>query len=455
MRWLLILVLLTPVWATNYFIAPASASPAGSDANAGTSAGAPWLTPNHALNCGDVISAAAGTYVETNFRTGVWGTVTCAAGNNVAWLKCATFDTCFISITGANNGMAPTRSYWGVQGWEITSTAGSGSQCFNFYVPDSVTSVHHVIMANNIANGCGNGGFTVGAFSATVGVDYVAEIGNIAYNAAQGSTNCYSGIDMVYPVNTDTATGTHIYIAGNFAFGNIDPNPCASGLPSDGHGILLDSLDGSTYTGQVVVENNISVFNGASGFQMFSSATAPVYVRYNTFYGNHTQTVMNANPCSEITVNTANLGQIYGNLVQAPTNTCNGAVAEYALGSTTDATSDIFYNNFIYNSAGHNTSVSSARLVSNTSGTDPAFANPVQPSAPSCGAFASVPLCMATVIANFTPTAAAAKAYGYQAVQTSGGQSFDTFFPQWLCGVTNLPSGLITMHCVTAGNYQH
>jgi hypothetical protein len=56
---------------------------------------------------------------------------------------------------------------------------------------------------------------------------------------------------------------------------------------------------------------------------------------------------------------------------------------------------------------------------------------------------------MATVIANFTPTAAAAKAYGYQTPSTSS--TSDPLFPQWLCNV-NLPAGLITMGCVSSSS---
>src|SRR6201999_487629 len=68
-------------------------SPTGSDFNSGQSPSVPWLYPNHPLNCGDVIVAAASTtYSSAIFYTGKWGTVTCPAKNNVAWLQCATFD---------------------------------------------------------------------------------------------------------------------------------------------------------------------------------------------------------------------------------------------------------------------------------------------------------------------------------------------------------------------------
>src|SRR5580704_5903953 len=89
------LVSALPASATSYFLATAAGG--GSDSNNGLSSGAPWLSPNHAVNCGDTITAAAGTYSQSNFTSGKWGTVTCAGGNNVAWLICGTFDGCKIS----------------------------------------------------------------------------------------------------------------------------------------------------------------------------------------------------------------------------------------------------------------------------------------------------------------------------------------------------------------------
>jgi len=41
-------------------------SPTGNDSNNGTSAATPWATPNHSVQCGDVIIAAAGAYNGSN-----------------------------------------------------------------------------------------------------------------------------------------------------------------------------------------------------------------------------------------------------------------------------------------------------------------------------------------------------------------------------------------------------
>ena len=374
-----------------YYVAPVSGG--GNDSNNGTDAGHPWLTPNHALNCGDVILAADGTYDEANFRPGNWGTVTCAANNNVAWLKCAAFDTCKINIaTAGHDAMTVTQSYWGVQGWEVTASTVSTNQCFEAYPPDYVHTIHHIIFANDIANGCGDGGFTTGASASNVGVDYLAIVGNIAYNAAQDNANCYSGIDVVVPVNSDTLPGTHIYIAGNYSWGNVDPNPCSGGSPTDGQGISLDTVNEYGYSGQIAITNNISVFNGASGIQSYlntgSSPNAPIYIYNNTTYGNQTGSV-NADPCAEINLSSSLSTSAYNNLVQTSgaTGCLVGALPQqlFALTATDPDGTDEVFNNFVYSAAGQNTQSSGGSGFtwgSNLTATSPSFANPVEPSAP-------------------------------------------------------------------------
>jgi hypothetical protein len=80
----------------------------------------------------------------------------------------------------------------------------------------------------------------------------------------------------------------------------------------------------------------------------------------------------------------------------------------------------------------------------NAVGTNPALSNPVNPGAPSCGSFSSVPACMATIISDYTATVRAAQPYGYQAPSTT--PVYDPLYPEWLCDV-NLPSGLVTVGC--------
>jgi hypothetical protein len=299
------------------------------------------------------------------------------------------------------------------------------------------------------------GGFNSYNSSTSASVDYIVYIGNIAYNAARGSGACYSGLNIYQPIASDTNAGTHMYIAGNFSYNNVDGSPCSGGLTTDGEGINLDTFDfsqggGPAYTQQAVVENNISVSNGSSGVLIENNKTgskaAPVYFKYNTTYGNLKAT--NRSFC-------VGLGEIYAEAANNVTVTNNLQVTDAATGCQGDAiyaasvansSGDTYQNNWLYSAAGNNmfsSSNSSFGYGTQNVGTSPAFASASVPGPPSCSGAANVPGCMAAMISNFTPTVTAAKAYGYQ---PPGAHVYDPLFPQWLCNVT-LPSGLVTRGC--------
>jgi hypothetical protein len=451
-------VTIVPITATSYYLA--TAADGGDDSNSGLSPSAPWLTPAHALNCGDTITAAAGTYSSANFQSGKWGTVICPAGNNVAWLVCKTFDACKIN-SSSGDGIAVTASYWGVQGWEVT-TSGIFAGCFSAKPPNSFTPVHHIIFANDIANGCSSGGL-VGynnSFS-SASVDYLVMVGNIAYNAAQDGSYCYSGISIYQPIQTDSLPGTHVFVAGNFSFGNFDANPCAGGTPTDGEGIIFDTFDGSQgslpspYAAQAVAENNIIISNGGRGFEVFNnrsgSSHASVYFLHNTLWGNNGDTNLGSTYCGEVLIGYAVNIQVAFNI--AATNATDGCGANpiYAYYVGFGDASDSVHNNTGYAAIGVSGAINNSTGFSfgtnNLFGMNPQFKNPVEPDPPNCGGKSNVPNCMATVIANFTPQAPSVAGYGYQMPSTA--KTYDPLFPQWLCNV-NLPTGLVTMGCLAA-----
>jgi hypothetical protein len=462
-------VTIVPLVGALYYLAPAVAG--GNDSNNGLSPNSPWLTPNHPVNCGDVILAAPGTsYVSDNFASGKWGTVTCRAGNNVAWLQCATFDACKIrSGDSGQGGMWIDQSYWGIQGWEVTTTGGPYAGCF-VAKPSSTNPVeiHHIIFANNVANGCQGGGFGSSNAGTTAGVDYFAIVGNIAYDSSQGDGECFSGISVYQPIASDALAGTHIYIAGNLSYDNVEPDHCAGGSPTDGEGIILDTLNGSQggvapYAQQILVDNNIAIFNGTSGIDNGGSgnSSAPVYLRHNTMYGNFTDSNQNVQSCGQMLLagypalpaNSINLTQAYLNLAvpSGPTEPGCGGNPAYAYYVFNINSTNKVYQNLAYSAAGNNTASSSSSGFSygsdNVVGTNPGFVDPVDPGAPSCGAASSVPNCIATVTSHFTPTNNFAAGYGYQAPLMT--QDYDPLFPQWLCNA-NLPTGLVPMGCKIA-----
>jgi hypothetical protein len=434
-------------------------SPNGNDANSGLSASAPWLSPDHPVNCGDVIIATASTsYSSANFRSGDWGTVSCPAGNNVAWLKCAQFDACKIIVAGGQPGIYVDTSYWGVQGWEVSANNSTASFCFGA-APSYQTpvTIHHIIFANNVANGCQQGGFTTFNSGTTASADYIAIIGNIAYNAAQNGNECYSGISIYQPIQLDSLPGTHIYLAGNFSYGNLDANPCAGGTSTDGEGLIFDTFDfshggGTPYIQQAVAENNILVNNGGRGIEVLNNSVgtlhAGIYVTQNTSWGNLTDPNQNYTGCGEVTLESVSDTQVFGNLISTKSATGCGANVIYALSVAGADPTDSVDSNFAFGYNGNITYLSNSGTFAygskNILGTDPDFSNPTIPGAPNCQGAANVTSCMASLIADFAPAAPSAEGFGYQLPSST--PSSDPLFPQWLCNVT-LPSGLVTLAC--------
>jgi len=433
---------IVPPTGNTYYLAPAGTG--GNDSNSGLSPGTPWLTPNHAVNCGDVLVAAAGVYLGLNFTYSKWGTVNCPTGNSVAWLKCATFDGCKITATGTSvMGVAISKSYWGVQGFEVTATQDTNA-CF-FAYPYSGATIHHIIFANNICNGAFAGGITSSS-NGSAGVDYLVIIGNAVYNAAQGTVNCNSGISVGAPSPSNSLSGTHIYVAGNFSWSNVDGNPCGGSASSDGEGIIFDTFSQNSYNQQAVIDNNVSLFNGGRGIQAYLNPSAKIYFRHNTAFGNNTQAKqVNLGNCGEIELSTSVSSEVFLNL--AETNSPAGCDSNtvYAFMVASGNNTDYVYQNDGYDASGNNFAMASSTGYTagpNNLTVNPQFASPVAPGAPSCGSATSVPNCMATLIADFTPTAA--KGYGYQTPSST--PVYDPLFPQWLCNV-NLPTGLVTLGC--------
>lgn len=451
-------ITIVPLVGTTYYLAPAAAG--GSDSNNGLSITAPWLSPNHPVKCGDeIIASASNAYSASNFASGEWGTVTCAAGNNVAWLKCVSFDACQINVTsGTLDGMRVSASYWGVQGWEVSNTAGgtAGGNCFVVVPPTSTANIHHIIFANDIADVCPLDGFS-SINDGNAGVDYFVVVGNIAYEAGETNTYCGSGISVYEPVATDTRPGTHIYVAGNLSYSTTNPSGC-----NDGNGIIFDTFDGSqtplpqTYVQQGVIDNNLSLSNGGVGISVeynnagTGTGHTTIFARRNTTWNNSDGAYQYGNPtCGEVQLYETATTQAFLNLAATNQVGCYGDSSNplyaYAV-SYADGTSSA------YDNVGWSTSGSYGQILdsdgftfgtTNLFGTNPGFANAVTPGAPSCGTATSVPNCTATIIADFA--AANVPGYGYQVPSST--PVYDPLFPQWLCNV-NLPAGLVTVGCL-------
>jgi hypothetical protein len=449
-----------PASATTYFM-----SSTGSDSNNGTSSGTPWLTPNHAgLDCGDTISAAAGTYATFIVST----TPTCAT-HNAVWVICAAFDTCKVSGSEGVGGVTVQASYWAFLGWESTTPPGSSDQnaaCFEANPTSGL--IHDIYFINDIANGCMGGGFSTGT-----GVDYYVLIADVAYNAAQGNLYCYSGFSVYMPIQTDTLPGTHIYAAQLFSWDNLEPSTCQGGNSTDGEGIIFDTFNGTQgsnppYTQQAVITNSLTVYNGAGGIEEGGSgnSNSQIYIKNNTSAYNFINATQGAADCAMIEVvgwpptspgNQNKYTEASQNIAVSEYGTSGGCSNNpqyaYSFGNV-DSTS-VSYNNIGYNPAGNNVALlgTTTGLVqlNNAYGVNPNFANPGTnnslPPAPSCGGFSNVIACMATMVANFTPTNTTVLQSGYGYQPPSSAVIYDPLFPQFLCNNPNLPAGLVTIGC--------
>jgi Chitobiase/beta-hexosaminidase C-terminal domain len=442
----------------SYYLAPAEDG--GNDANDGLSPDSPWLTPNHSLNCGDVITAASGTYAPGNFE-GTFGTVT-GTGHCVAILKCATFDTCFSIGTGndPSNGLIwVSKSHWAVMGFEVQnpSATSGNSSCFKAS-PLSAATITDVAFINDIANGCGMGGFAVAPYygGGSYGVDYFTLIADIAYNAAQSNNECASGVSIWEPINYDTLPGTHTYVSQYFGWGNVEPSVCGGTAATDGEGLILDTLNAFSYSGQVAVEDSITTWNGSSGVEAFASDAAPIYIQHVTSYANGSGPGLN-HSCGEIenqnsTSPLNTLVQISANIAKTNASTGCGPNPYYAY-----LTGNVTSNNDVDSNVGYSPSGSNTNCwgtctgfsfgPNNTFGTDPDFddAPTSAPDAPSCGSSSSTIACVAPIIAGFVPRNTGMSSYGYQ--PPSSTPNSDPLFPQWLCKYSNQLNGLVTMGC--------
>ena len=476
-------------------------SPTGNDRNAGTSPSAAWATPHHAVNCGDVIIAAAGTYNFTYspFGTNAWGTVSnCPStsggidgkgGVYFATVLCAGPSITSCSVNGNNyEAFRVDASNWAVEGFTATQNPTANGACYSATSETSAT-LHHIAFINDIAINCHLSGFDTYSWTNPGGVDQTAVVGAISYNGSPsvGGGLCSGGVSIIPLNGPDTSPGTHIFVAGYFGYKNINA-PSGAGCNTDGEGVIFDSWSCTKYTHQGVVEQNVWWLNGSAGFQVFpnclSNGDKPqIYLFNNTSYGNgqdpkHSGTTPDLY-IHDVLPTTAN-GTYYNiqhNIFVATlaTSGSNGKAPVYGAGVYVDNANSSLVNvsgNYIWQSnpgtkttAGNpNTDVyvnGSHNMTSFPFGTNtygnPGLANPggLPTTAPSCGNYTNTTDCMNqgyNVAANLTPSGGAA-GLGYQ---PPGPCAPDPYFPAWLKGVVYLHwngsgltenAGLITMPC--------
>jgi hypothetical protein len=261
-------------------------SPTGRDSNNGTSAATAWATPNHALNCGDVIIAASGTYTGT---FGSWGAVSnCPSttggidgtgGVYFATLLCGGPDVASCNFTNSSGGktFGVNASNWAIEGMNCNG-GGNLNLCYNMSaVATSTTQLHHLAFINDLAVNSSQGyqedDNTSGGENTNVpgnGADYFAYVGSICQNCGQSGYGV-AGFNVVFPSQWDSNPGTHIFVDGNFSY-NITTQS-----PDDGEDYMVDTPDKHGYAATIVESNNI-------GFGAARYCMAMTLDTYNTSY---------------------------------------------------------------------------------------------------------------------------------------------------------------------------
>lgn len=296
-------------------------SASGSDGNNGTSPATPWATPNHAIVCGDVIIAAAGTY---NGDMATWGAVSnCpsttggidgAGGIYAAVLLCGASDLgtggCIINCataacnaghvgsggrSGTSAAMNINSNYWAIEGWNINGNGAGhrGIQIDSCFTTSTV--IHHIISINNVIHNAGQAfdsddcgyGFSP---TDTNGGDYFAALGMLVQSAAQ-DTICLGAIDAVAPGVLDTNSGTHIYFYTNYSYAHT------SACSSDVEDYLFDTWDAHNAAYQGVIANNIGYATTRMCIQVFQQTgttghapVAPINIYNNTCFQDNVST---------------------------------------------------------------------------------------------------------------------------------------------------------------------
>jgi hypothetical protein len=263
-------------------------SPTGSDSNDGLAATTggghgPWASPNHAMNCGEVIIAAAGIYdgAMNNFGTvsncpSSSGGIDGSGGIQAAVLLCGGSDLtscvidCATSVCHGDPHVSPqtgfniNQSFWSVQGWLIKGNAINNFAAYQVAACQSGTSItHHVSIINTVVY---NGGqaFTPQDCGLNTnvpgnGADYVAIVGMVAQNMAQNTSFgiCIAAIDVISPGHFGSTLDTHYFLYNNFTWNNLVPGCDAK---FDGEDFMFDTIDNHGVVGKFILANNIGYY---------------------------------------------------------------------------------------------------------------------------------------------------------------------------------------------------
>jgi len=284
--------------ATTYYV---GTGPNASDGNPGTSASAPFATPQHAADIvmpGDIVLLLSGTYTNVDPNGSVIDIT--RSGTPKEWIqfKAAPNQHPILRSTGWGHiSLHGGASYIRIEGLDIYGhaddislaeaqkhahdggyayTNGNGISVDGR--KDGANQPHHIEIIGNTIRKCPGGG--VGICHA----DYLTITDNKVFDNAWWSVYDTSGISIWQAWSKDNAPGYHNIVVRNQSYGNrnyiadID-----SKTITDGNGIILDDCKNTqggsaqgAYQGRTLIANNLCYGNGGSGIHVFMSDHADV-----------------------------------------------------------------------------------------------------------------------------------------------------------------------------------
>lgn len=469
---------------TRYFM-----SPTGSDASNGLTPATAWATPNHSVNCGDVILAQAGTYTITGAipfgsvsscpstsggidgHGGIYFAVVLCAGTAVG--------DCAVSYNGVNQPLFDvTNNNWAVEGFKVTSTNNSGRA---FVADGAGAAVNYVAFVNNIAAnvGIGYAGLDDGTnhdVPGATGFDHTAVVGNIAENA-ENDTICTGQFGLAGPA---TVGGSGDTSTRSFWYGNFSWNTGSNGCSIDEENYIIDTWDAHQYIQQTAFLNNIGWSSWRFGLQVFNQTFNSLsglhrFIENNTFFHNNLSTGATNGNINIQNDNTAATNEtVYNNVSLADqSNTCamvvggaNGPGSLANIDTGTPGNENVFFG---INSASSTCAFNGYTFSSNNFLVNPNFTNTTdllnnQSGTPNCAGYATTTACMGwnakgqsltipSVISDLTATCTNCSGKGYQRPSTTclNGGVIYTLYPKWLKGVVYLHtnSGFVSGAIIT------
>jgi hypothetical protein len=235
--------------------------------------------------------------------------------------------------------------------------SGIGARSLKDNAGKIITVVHHVIIDNNVAHGCGCNGISAGALG-----DYTIVQGNVTYHDGFWSPNQCSGITVGYSTDYDLdPTVYHTEVIYNISYDNenkvaadyvvngqhrncvqSDGSPCHT----DGNGIIVDSNSLTTgadhpavYQSKTLIFGNLSYGNGGRGISVYESSNVDV-INNTTFHNGKDPTVSSR---SELTASKASNVNFFNNIAYG-----RGSNEETYLTATSNANNVVWKNNLLY-----------------------------------------------------------------------------------------------------------